>query len=115
MEKKQAMELVEEYEKKQGRNPERVNKFREGYDLKSGDRFIDVKIGTERDKDLLLSLTKFKKLGKNIINYYVYLVIEGEKPKLKILEPEFLLRNFKLLTLMNVKGNSLRRVKAEEL
>ncbi|MEM4330656.1 MAG: hypothetical protein QW273_01450 [Candidatus Pacearchaeota archaeon] len=114
MDKKKAIELVIEYEKKQGRTPEQANKFRDAYDLKSGDRLIDVKINPNK-KELLLSFTKFKKLGKNIVNYYVYLVEDGEKPKLKILEPEFILRNLNLLTLINIKGFNLRKIKSEEL
>jgi len=116
MEKKKAVELVIEYEKKQGRNPERVNKFKEGYDIKAGERFIDIKINGKRENDLLLSFSKFKKLGKNISNYYVYLITEeGEKPKLQILEPEFIMKNLNLLTLINIKSNSIKNIPNAEI
>ncbi|GIU68488.1 MAG: hypothetical protein KatS3mg001_338 [Candidatus Pacearchaeota archaeon] len=110
MDKKKAIELVLDYEKKQGRNPQTVNKFRNGYDIKSGDRLIEIKIN-ERDSDLLVSFKGFKKLGKNVVNYYIY-VLNGdeEKPKLKILEPEFILRNFNLLTLVKIKSDSIKKV-----
>lgn len=110
MEKKKAIELVIEYEKKQGRNPETTNKFKEGFDIKSNDRFIDVKIVNRDDDDILLSFTKFKKLGKNVSNYYVYVVAGEEKPSLIILEPDFLMKNLNLLTLINIKSGLLRRL-----
>ncbi len=108
--KKKAIELVVEYEKKQGRNPEVVNKRKFGYNIKSGDRFIDVKIGSKRG-DLLVSFTAFKNLGKSISNYYIY-VLKGdeEKPRMQILEPEFILQNFNLLTLINIKANSTKKI-----
>ncbi len=103
--KKKAIELVLEYEKKQGRTPEVTNKIRNGYNIKSGDRFIDVKINSKKG-DLLVSFSVFKKLGRDVSNYYIYLVSgTEEKPKLKILEPEFILKNFNLLTLINIKSN----------
>ncbi len=105
MEKKKAIDLVMEYEKKHGRTPEIVNKFKKGYDIKSGNRLIDIKINGKRETDLLLSFSKFKKLGQEISNYYVYLLNEEEKPKLKILEPDFIIKNLNFLTLINIKSH----------
>jgi len=110
MEKKKMIDLVVEYEKKQGRNPEVVNKFKNGYDIKSGDRLIDIKINGKKQADLLLSFSKFKKIGKDISNYYVYLLDGEEKPTLRVLTPDFIIKNLKLLTLINIKSNLINRL-----
>ncbi len=113
--RKKAVELVLEYEKKQGRNPEMMNKREKGYHVKSGDRFIDVKIGN-KNRDILINFSAFKLLGKEISKYYIYFVSGSEeKPKLKILEPDFILKNFSLLTLINLKYNLLKEISEEEL
>jgi len=39
----QAMEIVMKYEKSQGKNPKDVSRTRCGYDIKSGNRYIEVK------------------------------------------------------------------------
>ncbi|MEM3116434.1 MAG: DUF3883 domain-containing protein [Candidatus Pacearchaeota archaeon] len=115
MDRKKAINLIIEYEKKQGRNPEVVNKFKLGYDIKSDNRFIDVKINGKKEKNLLLSFIKLKKLGKNFLNYYVYIITKEEKPKLRILEPEFILKNISLLTLISIKSNVLNTLQTIEL
>lgn len=115
MDKKKAVELVIEYEKKQGRNPEKVDKFKEGYDLKSGERLIEVKTNGNFKSDLLLSFSNFKKLGKKISNYYVYFLIGEDKPKLKIIEPDFIIKNMNLLTLINFKSKQLNEIQEVEL
>lgn len=115
MDKKKAIEIVMEYEKKQGRNPEMVNKFKEGYDLKSDGRYIEIKINEKNRGDLLLSFRNFKKLGKGISNYYIYLLRGENKPKLKIIEPDFILKNINLLTLINLKSKELNKIQEVEL
>ena len=118
MKKKKAIKLVMEYERKQGRNPEKANKFKQGFDLKSGERLIDIKINGKKDSSLLLSFTKFKKLGRDISNYYVYLLNEekeGEKPTLKILEPDFIINNLNLLTLINIKPHLINKLNKTDL
>ena len=113
--KKKAIELAINYEKKRGKNPERVNKFKEGYDIKSEDRLIEIKINNKKN-DLLLSFKNFKKLGKDVNKYYIYLFYNLEdKPKLKVLDPDFILKNINLLTLINIKSYILDKIKEEEL
>lgn len=111
MDKKKAIELVLEYEKKKGRNPEKQNKIKKGYNIKSGERLIDVKVDNKNKKgDLLVSFNAFKKLGTQISNYYIYIVSGNEeKPELRILEPDFILRNFNLLTLINIKSDTINK------
>ena len=109
MDKKKAIELIIEYEKKQGRNPERANKFKEGCDLKSGERFIDLKINGKKNPNILIRFSNFKKLGKNILRYYIYLLEEGGQ-KLKILEPDFIMKNLSLLTLINIKSDLINQL-----
>jgi len=109
MDKKKAIELIIEYEKKQGRNPKRANKFKEGYDLKSGGRFIDLKINEKNNSNILISFSNFKKLGKNVSKYYIYVLEEGRQ-KLRILEPDFIMNNLSLLTLINIKSNLINKL-----
>ena len=112
--KMKAIEVVIDYEKKQGRTPEIVSKRNQGYNIKSNDRFIDVKVNSKKS-DVLMSFSVFKKLGKQISNYYVYLVeMENKKPIIKILDPDLVLKNFSLLTLVKIKENLIKGIKKVE-
>jgi len=77
--KQKAIEIVVNYEKKQGRNPRQVNKIQKGYDIKSNERLIDVRFVPN--------------------NFYIYVIYNlNNKPKLKILNSDFILRNFNTYT-----------------
>lgn len=96
-----AMEIVMRYEKTQGRKPKDVSKTKSGFDIKSGKRCIEVKgQSNKRATWIWISNSIVRNLGKNLSNYYIYIVydIKG-KPKLKILEPDVIFKNLKIDTL----------------
>jgi len=93
-----AIAHVMEYEKKQNRKPEDVSKQKCGYDIKSGDRCIEVKGQSGRKASWIwINNSIVRKLGKDLSNYYVYIVYDiKDKPKLKILEPDVIFKNLKI-------------------
>ena len=103
---KKAMNIVMKYEKKQGRNPKDVSKNRIGYDIKSGGRCIEVKgQSTKRAEWIWINNTVIRKLGKEISNYYVYIVYDiNKKPKLKILEPDVIFKNLVVDTMFKLNS-----------
>jgi hypothetical protein len=96
-----ATKLVMEYEKLQNRKPEDVSRTKCGYDIKSGDRRIEVKGQSgKRASWIWISNSIVRNLGKDLSNYYVYIVYDiKDKPKLKILEPDVIFKNLKIDTL----------------
>ena len=93
--------IVMEYETLQGRQPRDVSRTKCGYDIKSGDRFIEVKgQAGKRASWIWISNTIVRNLGKELSNYYVYIVYDiKNNPKLKILEPDVIFKNLKIDTL----------------
>jgi len=90
------MELVMEYEKRQGRNPEDVSRRYVGYDIKSNDRLIEVKKRDIKYGFLYITKNEFTTFLENK-NAYLYLVYyRDEKPKLKILHRDIILANSKI-------------------
>jgi len=90
------MELVMEYEKRQGRNPEDVSRRYVGYDIKSNDRLIVVKKRDIKYGFLYITKNEFTTFLENK-NAYLYLVYyRDEKPKLKILHRDIILANSKI-------------------
>lgn len=94
-----AMKLVMAYEQKEGRIPKDVSRTRCGYDLKSGDRCIEVK-GQSSIKPEFIYLYKktLQNLQDDILHYYIYIVydIRSEDPKLRILPPEKVFGNMEI-------------------
>ena len=109
---KQAIELVMQYEKHQGRNPFDVSKTRYGYDIKSGDRLIEVK-GQKAPKPDFIYLYKetLRKLGDNTLHYYIYLVYDIKRqPKLKILPPEKIFGNIEIEATFFLRGKTFKEL-----
>jgi|YelNatPaOPRAMG01_1025707.scaffolds.fasta_scaffold133037_1 hypothetical protein len=96
-----AIQIVMNYEKSQGREPKDVSKTKCGYDIKSGERCIEVKgQSSKRAGWIWISNSIVRKLGKDLSNYYIYIVYDiNNKPKLKILEPDVIFKNLKIDTL----------------
>jgi hypothetical protein len=96
-----AIDIVMAYEKAQGRTPKDVSSARCGFDIKSGDRRIEVKgQSNKRASWIWISNTIVRRLGKNLTNYYIYLVYDiKNKPKLKILDADTIFKNLKIDTL----------------
>lgn len=115
--KQKAVEIVLNYEKKQGRNPEQVNKIQKGYDIKSNERLIDVRVVLNDKINMqTIPLIFFKKIGKDIINFYIYIVYNlNDKPRLKILNSDFILKNFNTYTNIFFNRYLLNKQKDEEI
>jgi hypothetical protein len=94
-----AMKLVMEYEKAQGRNPKDVSKEKEyPFDIKSGKRCIEVKGQSSKSAGWVwLYKTTLKKLGDDVLNYYLYVIydIKGN-PKLRIIPPKKILGSLEI-------------------
>jgi len=95
-----SMKIVMEYERAQGRKPKDVSRTKCGYDIKSGDRCIEVKgESKKRASRIWINNSIVRNLGKNLSNYYVYIVYDiKSNPKLKILEPDVIFKNLKIDT-----------------
>jgi len=102
---KKAIKIVMRYEKCEGRNPRDVSRTKCGYDIKSGKRCIEVK-GKAQEGRIPQWITFYKKLisklGKDILNYYVYVVYDVEKKrgrsKILIFPPKVVLANLEVDT-----------------
>ena len=96
-----AVNIVIKYEKSQGRNPKDVSRTKCGYDIKSNRRCIEVKGQSNRRAGWIwINNSIVRNLGKNLINYYIYIVYDiKHKPKLKVIEPDVIFKNLKIDTL----------------
>lgn len=105
------MKIVIEYEKSQGRQPKDVSRIKCGFDIKSGNRCIEVKgQGSARADWIWITPTIVRNLGRKIANYYIYIVYNiKSKPKLKILEPDVVFKNLKIDTLFLLKGDTINK------
>ena len=95
-----AMRIVIKYEKSQSRHPKDVSKTGGGYDIKANNRFIEVK-GQSKPKAswILIHNSIVRNLGKNLSNYYIYIVYNiNKKPKLKIIDPDSIFKNLRIET-----------------
>lgn len=109
-------DLVMDYERKQGRNPEDVSRKRDvGCDIKSGDRFIEVKKRDIKYGFVVITKNEFQTFLKNK-NTYLYLVyyIEG-KPKLKIFDRDVVLGNSQISVSHTVQIGKAIREPSEEI
>jgi len=93
-----AMKIVMKYEKSKDRKPKDVSKQKCGYDIKSGDRCIEVKGQSSKRADgIWINNSIVRNLGKDLSNYYVYIVYDiKNNPKLKILEPDVIFKNLRI-------------------
>jgi len=93
-----AMKIVAKYELKQGRRPHDVSKTKCGYDIKSGNRRIEVK-GQKRQRAGWITIHNsiVRNLGRELAQYYVYVVYDIDREsKLKILDPDTIFKNLKI-------------------
>ena len=93
-----AMDIVMKYEKNNGRKPKDVSKTKCGYDIKSNERCIEVKgQSDEKAEWIWVSNTIVRNLGKDLANYYIYIVYNiQDEPKLKILDPDSVFKNLEI-------------------
>lgn len=81
------------YERKQGRNPEDDSGKKEGYDVKSSDRLIEVKKRDIKYGFVFITNNEFSTFLKNK-NAFLYLVrYKDGKPMLKIFDRDVVLGN----------------------
>jgi hypothetical protein len=113
-----AMELVMKYEKKKGRNPKDVCKDkRYPCDIISKGRYIEVKGQSSKQPDgIWLYKTTLKKLGDNILKYWIYVVYDIEKkPKLRKIPPEKIFGNLEIDPWFVLPGRIIRSKQIEEV
>lgn len=93
-----AMQIVMDYERSRGKNPKDVCRTRCGYDVKSGNRCIEVKGKTSKKAGwFLIHNSMVRNLGKSLVNYYIYVVYDlNNQPKLKILDPDTIFKNLEI-------------------
>lgn len=108
-----AMNIVIDYERKQGRKPKDVSQTGCGYDIKSNRRLIEVKGMSHPTGDFIHLYKKlFVKLGKDVSKYYIYVVFDiKNKPRLKIITPSIVLGNLEIETSFFLKAKSYKHVK----
>lgn len=95
-----SIKIVMDYERSQGRAPVDLSPKKCAYDIKSGNRLIEVK-GTKEKKPtwFYISPNILNKLGKEVARLYVYIVYDiNNKPKLKIMETEDIFKSMKTFT-----------------
>ncbi|MBI2173232.1 MAG: DUF3883 domain-containing protein [Candidatus Aenigmarchaeota archaeon] len=115
---RKAIEIVKKFEQ------ERTNEIPEempnghGYDIKSGNRFIEVK-GTYGGLDkvwVVLHHTFFKKMWNSGRNYYIYFVYNlNDKPKMKIINPEKIFPNLEIEPKYILRGKIIRDKEIDEI
>jgi hypothetical protein len=88
------IDLVIDYEKKNGRNPKDVSNRRDvGCDIKCDDRLIEVKKRDVKYGFVFITKNEFQTFLKNK-NAYLYVVYRKDgKPKLKIFERDTVIGN----------------------
>lgn len=88
------MDLVIDYERKQGRNPIDVSNRRDaGCDIKCEDRFIEVKKRDMKYGFVFITKNEFQTFLKNK-NTYLYVVYDDDgKAKLKIFDRDTVIGN----------------------
>jgi hypothetical protein len=89
----ESIKLVMDYEKKQGRMPERIKK-RIGYDIKSGERFIEVKSRNMKYSFVFITDNESQIFDKHKTAYlYVVFYDKEGKTELKIFDRDTVLGN----------------------
>ena len=89
-----------------------------GYDIKSGNRFIEVK---SRPKGKIQPFIKLhnnllRSIGRGLSNYYIYIVYDMDAaPKLVIVPPEAVLSNLETEVNLLIRGKVYNKIKPEKL
>lgn len=111
-----AIDFVKKYEKRHGRIPVDVSKKGVGYDIRSGNRLIEVKGQSAVMPDFIyLYKRTLQNLGDNILNYYIYLVYDVKnKPKLKILLPRKIFGNIEIDPQFIIRGKVFKALPIEK-
>lgn len=109
-----AMRLVMAYEKKQKRKPIDVCRSGCGYDIKSGNRCIEVKGQSSKKPDFIYLYKKtLQNLKDDTLHYYIYVVydIQSAQPKLRILPPEKIFGNMEIEPLFLIRAKTFNNLR----
>lgn len=115
-----SIQYVIKYEKSQGRKPVDVSKKLIGYDVKSGNRYIEVKSRPTSTLQPFITLHNhlLRSIGKGLANYYIYVVYDmRENPKLVIIPPEIVLKNLEIKTSLLIRRrvyNQIGKIKLKK-
>lgn len=116
---KRAVKIVKQFEKKRTHKEPQEMPNGYGYDVKSIDRYIEVKgRGTDIKRPVWVSLhhSLFKKAWKWSKKYYVYLVYNmNDKPKMKIIPPEKIFPNLRIEPKYVLDGKYIRDKEIKEI
>lgn len=113
-----SIRYVIKYEKSQGRYPHDVSKKHIGYDLKSGNRYIEVKSrpGSKIQPFITLHNHLLRSIGRGLSNYYIYVVYDMKSsPRLVIIPPEVILKNLETSVSLVIRGKVYNKIKAIRL
>lgn len=113
-----SIKYVIEYEKKRGCKPVDVSKKLIGYDIKSGNRYIEVKSrpGEKIQPFITLHNSLLRKLGKGLSHYYIYIVYDMKKePKLVVVPPEIIFRNLETNVSLFIRKKVYNKIKSVKL
>lgn len=109
-----SIKYVMKYEKAQGRKPIDMSKKRIGYDIKSGNRFIEVKSRPRPNLFAFITLqdTLLRRLGKGIAHYYIYVVFDMDgSPKIVIIPPDTIFKNLKTAVKLYIPAKVYNKIK----
>jgi len=113
-----SIKYVMKYERSQGRSPVDVSKKLVGYDVKSGNRFIEVKSRPKGNIQGFIKLhnSLLRTIGRGLANYYIYIVYDmDEEPKLVIVPPKVVLENLETEVSLLLRGKHYRQIKPHKL
>mgnify|MGYP001563714278 CR=1 FL=1 len=114
----QSIKYVMKFEKSQGRKPVDLSKKHIGYDIKSNNRYIEVKSrpGTKIQPFITLANTLLRKIGKGLSRYYIYIVYDmKEEPKLVIVPPEIIFKNLETDVKLFLRQKVYNKIKFHKL
>lgn len=111
---------VMKYEKLQGRKPVDQSKKHIGYDIKSGNRFIEVKSSPKSAPYHFITLqdTLLRRLGKGIAHYYIYIVFDfgaRKNPSLIIIPPNTIFKNLHTAVKLSIPGKAYNKIQPIKL
>lgn len=113
-----SIKYVMKYERMQKRKPVDVSKKRIGYDIKSGNRFIEVKSRPGRMLQPFITLhnSLLRTIGRDLANYYLYIVYDMDvEPKLVIVPPEIIFQNLETTVSLFVRKKVYNDIKPKKL
>jgi len=114
----QSIQYVMNYERTQGRNPVDVSKKFVGYDIKSGNRYIEVKSRPKSNIQGFIKLhnSLLRTIGRGLVNYFIYIVYDMDNdPKLVIVPPKIVLENLETEVSLLLRGKHYRKMKPHKL